>query len=1085
MVEEPESLPPSSESNGGANNADESSPIDADKDTAATGLEPAETSAEVGVSHENPASSIDDEELPDWEELTPELFEDECIRGDFMLRWAAILLALLLGWTYLTESQILVQIKTGQEIASNGFLPPRTDSFSVAAEGHSWVNLHWLADLTIGLVEGIGGFTALSILTALKLGVSFWFLSHIGYKKVSTWWASICAVIAIVAIFPAVQPGEMSVTILGFSVLMFLLFRWREKPESTSYWELPVLFFIWSNCDPRAWTGLLFFLVFFITDLVMKSATKRQLTIGVSALAAGLFLHPWPLQPAFGFQETLANASQAQLEGLSGTLFSRYAYGMMAQEFWESPDIFAIAAGAMLALSFMALFLNANRFDWSLTTGWIAMNGLTFYFGELIPYAAIVNCVVATLQGQDWYRNRFEMSYSIDWFPVFIARAGRAVTVLSFFLVAYAAINGFLMGPQSRRIGMGLDPRLQNSLTSIEEDLLDGIYGDRVFNVRADQGDMLIWLGKKPYLDSRNGLFVNAQTDFTKKHLAIRSSIFSTGQPEPGQETDTEVVSWEEEFEKDEMQSLILRLWGDTPAYRPFLMLIGSRVWSLSSFGAAGAVFSRGDLNDPDLSRHIEEHNSTRFYEQAFKLNEKNTVSESIQNWPRSVSNYDQWLVQELKVTPNTIQLARHYDELAKRLQNNLAIEQGIALGVLSMRSAREGLIENPNDPDAYRILTDAQALLDQSERVFMQANGGDYTLQLRTQQMLCQAFHTARASGNAPEDLKRLFVILLGQQNLDTAGFIADQYFEITGKPITQEEGDDEATSEKANEVLDQISELVTQIEKEVATAREKSSSLPQLVGIAMNGRCQKMALSLLEEDKTVLAKNPALQLRYANLLLGNGRTEDAWQQLEGMQTTVDQIGTQNPVFLSQWRNSTAIANLMANDLSRAANLWAEDAEAQNKQNVRALLVQPPMSSAPIPTMDIWSAITLRTHANALVNFPERWATAKLQEALVRIDQGNLEAAKNALSAILDGHPEFSMRSLVVFYLTLITGEKYEMEPPSSWIPIWGDMFAPDEEEESQSTEPAPPIKTPANTKTSPGQPPSPSLPERPKSDQ
>ncbi len=1077
MVDEPESLPIEEGSNAG----EQSSPV-TDIETSQIPATSAEINAESEVSHANSESSIDDEALPEWEELTPELFEDECIRGDFMLRWAAILLAILLGWTYLTESQILVQIKTGHEIANGGFLPPRADSFAVATEGHSWVNLHWLADLTIGLVERIGGFTALSVLTALKLGISFWFLSHIGYKNVSTWWASICSVVAVVAIFPAIQPGEMSVTILGFSVLMFLLFRWREKPDSTSLWELPVLFFIWGNSDPRAWTGFLFFLVFMITDLVMKSATKRQLIVGASAISAGLLLSPWPLQPAFGFQDALANASEAQLGGLSGTLFPRYAYGLMAQEFWESPDLFAIAAGGLLALSFMALFLNANRFDWSLTTGWIAMNGLTFHFGELIPYAAIVNCVVATLQGQDWYRNRFTMSYHIDWFPVFIARAGRAVTVFSFFLVAYATINGFLMGPQGRRIGMGLDPRLLNSLKSIEEDLLDGIYGDRVFNVRADQGDMLIWLNKMPYLDSRNGLFVNAQTDFSKKHRAIRTSIFSQGQQLSEPEDGAEVVSWEEEFEKDDIQSLILRLWGDAPAYDPFMRLIGRPTWPLTGFGAAGAVFVRGGLNDPDVNRHIEEHVSTRFFEQAFKLDDQKPVADSIQTWPRPVSNYNQWLVQELHVTPNTIQLARHYDDLAKRLQNSLAMEQGVALGVLSLRSARAGLLKHPNDPDAYRVLVDAQALLDRSERLFLQANGQNYTLQIRAQQILCQAFHAAKASGNDPGDLRKLFVILLGQQNLDTAGFIADQYYEITGKLITQEDGNDETTQEKANEVLEQIDELVLQIEEQVAEARSNSTPLPQLVGIAMNGRCQKMALALLEEDKTILAKNPALQLTYANLLMGDGRTEDAWIQLEEMQTIADQIGTQNPLFVSQWRSSTAVANLIANDLSRAATLWAEDAEAQNEQNIRALLVQPPAASAPNQTMDIWSGITLRTHANALVNFPERWATAKLQEALVRIDQGELEPARDALAAIYEGHPEFSMRSLVVFYLTLITGEQYEIEPPSAWIPVWGDMFSPDEEEDdSKNTQPANSKNTPEDAVTPSNLPPPPSLPERP----
>ena len=37
-------------------------------------------------------------ELPEWEPLSPELLEDEAIRGDFVLRWAIVGLAMLFGW---------------------------------------------------------------------------------------------------------------------------------------------------------------------------------------------------------------------------------------------------------------------------------------------------------------------------------------------------------------------------------------------------------------------------------------------------------------------------------------------------------------------------------------------------------------------------------------------------------------------------------------------------------------------------------------------------------------------------------------------------------------------------------------------------------------------------------------------------------------------------------------------------------------------------------------------------------------------------------------------------------------------------
>ncbi|MCH7989673.1 MAG: hypothetical protein IID46_11080, partial [Planctomycetes bacterium] len=73
--------------------------------------------------------SEDDDGLPEWEPLTPELVEDEAIRGDFVLRWAVILLALLLGCTKISETATLVHIKSGEYMAGHGVLPPRTDVF--------------------------------------------------------------------------------------------------------------------------------------------------------------------------------------------------------------------------------------------------------------------------------------------------------------------------------------------------------------------------------------------------------------------------------------------------------------------------------------------------------------------------------------------------------------------------------------------------------------------------------------------------------------------------------------------------------------------------------------------------------------------------------------------------------------------------------------------------------------------------------------------------------------------------------------------------------------------------------------------
>ena len=71
-----------------------------------------------------------EEGLPEWEPLTPELVEDEAIRGDFVIRWAVVGLALLLGVSEISETRTLLHLKSGQYLIGHGLLPGAKDVLS-------------------------------------------------------------------------------------------------------------------------------------------------------------------------------------------------------------------------------------------------------------------------------------------------------------------------------------------------------------------------------------------------------------------------------------------------------------------------------------------------------------------------------------------------------------------------------------------------------------------------------------------------------------------------------------------------------------------------------------------------------------------------------------------------------------------------------------------------------------------------------------------------------------------------------------------------------------------------------------------
>src|SRR5579872_6423751 len=211
-VSAPENSPPAPESHSNPSAVGET-PADA----AAQATTPA---ADTAASLQSaPAQSPD--EFDDYEPLTPEIVEEEAIRGDFVLRWAVVLLAFLLGSTHIVETPTLVHVKTGQYLLTHGILPPRNDVFSYTALERPWANLSWGFDLLTAGLHAIGQFTALSLAKAIVIAVAFWLIGRISRPGTSTWWGSICGVLAMLGCHLRMSAQPTIVTLLGLALVMW------------------------------------------------------------------------------------------------------------------------------------------------------------------------------------------------------------------------------------------------------------------------------------------------------------------------------------------------------------------------------------------------------------------------------------------------------------------------------------------------------------------------------------------------------------------------------------------------------------------------------------------------------------------------------------------------------------------------------------------------------------------------------------------------------------------------------------------------------------------------------------------------
>ncbi|MEZ6144996.1 MAG: hypothetical protein R3B91_06100 [Planctomycetaceae bacterium] len=533
------------------------------------------------------ASANEADDLPQYEPLTPELVEDEAIRGDFMLRGAAVLLAVLLAWTVIDRTEILVHVKTGQYLITHGLLPPATDVFSATAEGRPWVNLSWLWDLLLGAIYNTVGESGLSILSAVIAFVTFWLVSRLSLPGVSTWWGSVCAVLAALACFPSLTVTPHIMTLLCITVTLWLLYRWQWD-ASHSLWPMVGLFLFWGNLDGRAWIGgvlLLSFTIGAVLDglrTLPTDARKLSLeTLGFVTIASllALLVHPflWEtwLSPYWLYSVEYPVLQAYVTSDLPCVRTLPCCCSKVLAGFWslqcisfvvdDDRECDAITEPRTFAI-ILSMCIIGDESDW--------------YFRRAeLAVASLVNAVIATVNGQEWYKANFRMTYSVDPWELVWSRGGRAVTVLAIFLLAFAAVSGHLVGGQGRRIGMGYSPQLKHELESYER-ILDDAIDDRAFNFRLQQGDVLIWSGWKPFIDSRIRLYAGEDSLF-HQHQSLRVEMREQDQQLPG----AEPLTWKKEFDKYAIYQTLPRLTGKSPDHQTYHDLLMSPNWQLTSQG--------------------------------------------------------------------------------------------------------------------------------------------------------------------------------------------------------------------------------------------------------------------------------------------------------------------------------------------------------------------------------------------------------------------------------------------------------------------------------------------------------------------
>ena len=975
-------------------------------------------SGELAGSSIPAATSVsNDEDLPDWEPLTPELVEDEAIRGDFVIRWAVVGIALLFGFATISETRTLVHIRTGEYLAAHGILPPATDVFSYTADGRHWVNLPWMFDLVAAGIHRISGGIGLSVMQGLLAGLAFGLLVHATRRGIRTWWGSICAVLALLACYPQFTIQPELITILGLCVVLWLVVNFEESGKARALWISAAVIWLWSQFDSRAFLGWVLLASMAAGESLRRSegsGSRRALWWKVAATGfLATVLHPFHVQSLLSAWRVYAVDYPAlrHLFPRPGSVEIGF-HPITSPLFWNLINHDSIAAFILLAATIVALLLNRERLHPGHVVAVVVFNLLACFATHELAAASLVNCVIGTLNAQSWYRHRFGQVYSVDWRELLFSRGGRALTVVSFFVLAWLVISGRIDGPAGRRTSLGFEEALQVQMDSYRQMASQEAPDDRPFHFAARQGDLLIWGGLKSFVDTRAGLFggtadqdLIGEFDRTRRALQRqRKNQAGSGEPE----------IWKGTFEKYQITHVMPRLSGPMPPpdYLTFFDLLSTGEWVLTDLNASTAVLYREESPSP-VREFVASH---RLDAVRIAFREPQEVPETGRVCAKAETLSDSLFSVRAPRSPDGVQQASHFDQLALA-DGNIPPMTRVAYALLAIRRANSGLREDPNAADGYRTLALSYLVLDRIETGVMHDGGKQWFSPVRFYQTL-GALHQAALL--RPDDAllrAELLQVFDRTQRRELALDCIRQIKRI--RPMNP----DSPEQQRLIDVEYRLEEELARVETEVAKGLDAGADRYQAASAAYQAGAVKLAVKTLEDDPIYKEQHPLARSQFGMWLIELGRIQEGLEALEQSTALGDTPG---------WRNSLATSLLINADYARAIELWqSEIAESETNSGQSTLLTLPFLTLNPIwMSADQFPITHTAAAAELLGKVRADNGILRFQIGMAQLEQGDLIAARKSLQEVLANPMATDLKPLLKFYLQALSEKPIEEQP-------------------------------------------------------
>ena len=1054
-VTDPTDEKPDEKANSDSTGSDAENPRDGDS----VGMsDPPELSRSVSETH------TPTEELPDEEELTPELVEEEAIRGDFMLRWAAIFLAVLFGFSYMGDSRTLVHVRSGEQMRDGGLLPQGTDAMSFVLEGRPITNVSWLFDHAVSAVYSAGEARGLSVFKALLAAVIAYVLSRISVPGLPTWWSSICGVLAIAAASSDLIPITDLATLVGMVFLLRLLHWHREGQSSGLIWKIPLLIAVWANFDPRAYLGVVAVVLYAIGHELVRGredATPQSsgslLPVGGLA-AAALLVNPFPLAsltsvwriytvdfPSLQTLYPLTTTSAMRLDGRT-----EY-YSLLNSDVFQGFELAYVAGLAMLLIGLIVLAISRDRREvpWLVTL--IGFGALAiFRLHDLAP-AALVAAVVASTVAQRWYRRTFPQEYTIDPREVLFSRGGRAATVFAFAALAFLIAADRL--PTRSAIGLGFEPDLATTMKSLSlqfESLPDDA---RILHTRPEQGDLLIWNGRQSLVDSRITPFgsTNNPDSPMARYVALLGGML---RPPAGVATAADTASpvgnasndWIPQFEEWQLKYAMPRLAPPgLPDYESLARLRLDPRWALLKLNGSGALFeyigSQAASADPEEF----DERSLSIADVAFR--DASPIEASRIDFAQEPDFYKKYVYRLRDDRPAPLRAAQHYLQLMSMGPRSL--EEALAFPTLAIRGAGEALFLDSQDAEAYKLLGVAYARLSQVEQNLAQMLVARAPVELRYFEAVAALRQAALLRPTDPAVWIELYVQFEQQNRFDLAAECLEKYLTLTEDQLVldpQVEVQREQHYERLSLLKEQIESFTSQVED--ALLKQKFPDDPNEHGAAKLEIAQQMSmqgyvvasLNLMRDSADVLRSMPEASVLRGQLLLETGKLDEAHLTLAQVAGFAREDADRYASI--PWYLPVAASNIAKGNYIDAVGAWADQARqlryfVDNQQTNQMLIASFPLMTDLLADASdrspVWPLNQLQHCPIPLQAVPRSQAEPRFMMALAHMEAANLDNARVLLQSIISDCGDSEFRGLAIVYLDLLSEDAEQLVQEST----------------------------------------------------